>query len=99
MVGLGRIARRRADAVVPFQDQIFGRKRLIRRVTPEFLAHALVHALGKGFGEAIGQRLAQDRGIVVIGVLEAVGDRILADPGGDHEGADIIRHAARRQAR
>ena len=54
-----------------------------------------MHALGKGFGETIGQRLAQDRGVIVIGVLEAVGDDVLADPGGDHEGADIIGHAAR----
>ena len=52
-----------------------------------------MHALGKGFGEAIGQRLAQDRGVIVIGILEAVGDHVLADPCGDHEGADIIRHA------
>ena len=54
-----------------------------------------MHALGKGFRQTIGQRLAQDRGVIVIGVLEAVGDDVLADPGGDHEGADIIRHAGR----
>ncbi len=56
-----------------------------------------MHALGKGFGQAIGQRLAQDRGVVVIGVLEAVGDHVLADPGGDDEAADIVGHAGRNR--
>jgi hypothetical protein len=37
-----------------------------------------MHPFGKGFRQTIGQRLAQDRGIIVIGVLEAVGDDILA---------------------
>ena len=53
-----------------------------------------MHALGEGFRQTIGERLAQDRGVVVIGVLEAVGDDVLADPRGDHEGADVIRYAA-----
>ena len=52
-----------------------------------------MHAFGEGLRQTIGQRLAQDRGVIVIGVLEAVGDDILADPRRDHEGADVIRHA------
>ncbi len=69
------------------------RQRLVRRIIPKFLAHAQMHALGKGFRQTIGQCLAQDRGVIVIGVLEAIGDHVLADPGGDHERADIVRHA------
>jgi hypothetical protein len=49
-----------------------------------------VHALRKGFRQAIGQRLDHDGGIVVVRVLEAVGDHVLADPGGDDEGADVV---------
>ena len=50
--------------------------------------------LGESFREAIGQRLDHDRRVIVIGVLEAVGDVVLADAGRDHEGADMIRLAA-----
>ena len=52
--------------------------------------------LGERFGEAIGQRLDHDRGIVVVGALEAVGDFVLADAGRHHEGADVIGRAFRR---
>ena len=49
------------------------------------------------FRQAVGQRLAQDRGIIVIGVLESVGDRVFADPRRHHEAADIVRDARRRR--
>ena len=49
-----------------------------------------MHALGESFGQAVGQRLDHDRGVIVIGALEALGHRVLADAGGDREGADII---------
>jgi len=35
-----------------------------------------MHAFGKRLRQAVGQRLAQDRGIVVVGVLEALRDEI-----------------------
>ena len=95
VIGLRGIAGRRADAGILFENELIGRERFVRRVAPEFLAHALMHPLGKGLGETIRQRLAQDRRVVVIGVLEAVGDNVLADPRGNHEDADIVRHAAR----
>ena len=52
--------------------------------------------LGEGFRQPIGQRLDHDRGVVVVGVLEAVGDRVLADAGRDDEGADVVLVALRR---
>ena len=54
-----------------------------------------MQALGKGFGQPVGQRLDHDRGIIVIGALEAVDHRLLADAGGDGEAADIIGKPAR----
>ena len=94
VIGLRRIARRGANALVLLEDQIVGREVLIRRITPELAAHPRMHALGKGFGEAIGQRLAQDRGVIVIGILETVGHHVFADAGGDDEGADVIGDAS-----
>src|SRR3954468_13735077 len=87
VIGLSGIAGRRADAGILLEDQLIRGESFVRRIAPEFLADALVHPLGKGFREAIGQRLAQDRGVIVIGVLEAIGDRVLADPGRDYEAA------------
>ena len=74
------------------------RQRLVRRVAPELLAHALVQALGEGLGQAVGQRLDHDRRVVVVGALEALGDLVLADAGGDREGADIVGEPASRGA-
>ena len=71
-------------------DQLPARERLVAGIAPELLAHALVHALGEGFGEAIGQRLDHDGGVIVVPALEALGHRVLADAGGDSEGADVI---------
>ena len=56
-----------------------------------------MHALGEGFRQPVGQRLAQDRGIVVVGVLEAVGHHVLADAGRDHEAADVVGDAGRNR--
>ena len=53
-----------------------------------------MQALGEGFGEAVGQRLDHDRRIVVVRALEALGDLVLADAGGDDEGADVVGDAA-----
>ena len=75
VVGLRGIAGGRADAAIGFADQVVRREGLVRRVAPELPAHALVHALGEGLGKAVGQRLDQDRGIVVVGAREALGDR------------------------
>ena len=94
VVGLGRIAGRRADAAIGLADQLVRREALVGRVAPELVAHALVQALGEGLGEAVGERLDQDRGIVVVRPLEALGDRDLLDAGGDDEAADIVGRAA-----
>ena len=79
VIGLRRIARRRADAAIFLGDQVGGGERLVGGVAPELLAHALVQALGERFGEAVGERLDHDRRVVVVGVLEALRDRVLAD--------------------
>jgi hypothetical protein len=39
-----------------------------------------MHALGEGFRETVRQRLHDDRGIVVVGALEALGNAILPMP-------------------
>ena len=75
VVGLGRIAGRRADAAIVLGDQLLGRKGLVGRVAPELAPHARVQRLGEGLGQPVGERLDEDRGIVVVGALEALGDR------------------------
>jgi hypothetical protein len=60
VVGLRGIAGRRSDAAIFLRDQIVGPERLIARVAPELLAHALVQALRECFGEAIRERLDHD---------------------------------------
>ena len=96
VVGLGGVAGRRADAAVGLGDQLLGREGLVGRVAPELAADALVQPLGEGLGEAVGERLDQDRGIVVVRPLEALGDRHLLDAGGDDEAADVVGRALGR---
>ena len=96
VVGLGRVAGGGADAAVGLGDQLLGREGLVGRVAPELAADALVQPLGEGLGEAVGERLDQDRGIVVVRPLEALGDRDLLDAGGDDEAADIVGRALGR---
>src|SRR3984893_11900347 len=60
MVGLRRIAGRRADTAIFFPDHLGGGERLVARVAPELLAHARVHALGQRLGEPVGERLDHD---------------------------------------
>ena len=81
--------------LVRLGDQLVGRERFVRRIAPELAAHARVHRLGEGFGEAVGERLDQDRRIIVVGALEALGDGVVGEAGGDDEGADIVVGAAR----
>src|SRR3569833_566413 len=64
-------------------------------VAPELLAHALVQPRGERLGETVGQRFHHDRRIIVIGALEAGGDLVLADAGGDGEAADVVGKSAR----
>ena len=70
-------------------------ERLVGRVAPELLAHALMQALGEGLGQPVGQRLDHDRRVVVVRALEALGHLVLADAGGDREAADIVGEPAR----
>ena len=81
------------------RDQRIVAERLVRRIAPELLAHALVQPLGESFRQPVGQGLHQDGGVVVIGALEALGDGVLAETGGDGEAADIVGDAATRAAR
>ncbi len=90
MVGLGRIAGRRTDTGITFRDQFLGREGLVRRIAPEFATHLFMHALGKSLGKPVGQCLDQDRGVVVIRPLEALGNRHLFDAGRHNEPADVI---------
>src|SRR5215469_9193037 len=94
VIRLCRIARRRTDAAIALGDQLLIAQRLANVITPEFTAHPLMHALCERFGKAIGKRFRHDRGIVVVGVLEALDHGIFADAGGDGEGADIIGQPA-----
>ena len=80
MIRTGGITRRRTDAAVFFGDEFARDERLLRRVSPKFLAHALVQVLGERFGKTIGQRLGQDRGIIVIGMFVSLDHGFLADP-------------------
>ena len=98
MIGLRGIAGRRAYAAIFLGDEIGGGERLVGGVAPEFPAYALVQAFGERFGEAVGERLGHDRRVVVIGALEALDHRVLAEARGDCEGADIVgkRACARR---
>ena len=70
VVRAGRVAGRGADAAIFLGDQGFVVKFLVRRIAPEFAAHALVQAFGKSFGQAVGQRLEQDGVVVVVLLLE-----------------------------
>src|SRR5690606_30250983 len=79
VVGLGRVARRRADTGIGFADEVGRREALVRCVAPELLAHIFVHPFRERLGEAVGQRLDEDRGIIVVRPLETLGDGDLAD--------------------
>jgi hypothetical protein len=95
VVGLRRIARRRTDALILFEDHLVGRKILIWCIAPEFLAHALVHPFREGFGQTIRQRFHENGRVIVVRILEAIGDDVFANASGDHEHADIVLHAGR----
>src|SRR5262249_26721015 len=71
VIGAGGIARRGADAAILLADQVLVGERLVGRVAPQRLAHALVQALGERLGQPVGQRLQEDVGIVVMVGLEA----------------------------
>ena len=90
VVGAGGIARRRPDAAILLAHQLLVGERLVGRVAPDRLAHALVQALGEGLGQAVGQRLQQDVGIVVVVGLEAREVLLDAVAGGDGEAADPV---------
>src|ERR1700722_19810758 len=80
VIGLCGIAGRGADAAIFFRDQLRAAELLIGRVCPELAAYTLMQIFRQGFGQPVGKRLGHDRGIVVIGALEAIDYTFLADP-------------------
>jgi len=95
VLGAGGVAGRGADALVFFRNQLVIAERFLAGVAPELAAHPQVQVLGEGFGQTVAQRLEQDRGIVVVRGLERAGALVLADAGGDDEGAQIVFQPAR----
>src|SRR5690242_7374217 len=95
MVRARWITRRRTDAAILLADQRIVVERLVRRVTPELAAHALMQALGECLGEAIGERFEKDRRIVVVVALEAREMSLNADTGRDRERAGPVGDACR----
>src|SRR3954449_1542339 len=93
VLGAGRVARCRPDAVVLLGDQPVTVEVLVRGVAPELLAHPLVQPLGERLGEPVGQRLEQDRAVVVLGLLERGDPLGQAETRGDGEGADVVVQA------
>src|SRR5215203_1214957 len=73
MVRLRRIAWRRPDAAIFLRDEIVGRERLVDGIAPELLWDALMRQLGECFRETISQCLHEDRRVVVIRLLKAIG--------------------------
>jgi hypothetical protein len=74
VIGLGGIARGRADTLVLFGDQRIDVGRFVGGIAPQGGANFLVQPFGKGLGQAVGQGRGEDGGIVVAGVLEPFGD-------------------------
>ena len=79
VVRAGRIAGRRADALVALGDEVGVRERLVGRVAPQLAPDALVEPLGEGLGQAVGEGLGEDRRVVVVGRLELGHDLVEAD--------------------
>ena len=52
-----------------------------------------MHALGERFGEAVAQRGEEDRVVVVVVALEALGALVFAVAGRHGERADVVRDA------
>ena len=90
MVGTGRIAGGRADALIFFPDQVLVVQILFGPVAPQVLADMFVHAFGKGFGQPVGQRFQQDAVIVILVHLEALDMFLDAVAGGDGKAADPV---------
>ena len=70
VLGAGGVAGRGADALVLLGDQVLVVEVLVGHVAPELGADALVQPLGEGLGQPVGERLEQDRGVVVVVLLE-----------------------------
>ena len=92
MIGAGRVAEGRADALIPLCDQSVVVEILFRAVAP-ILARASVEEFGEGFGETIRERLYHDRVVVVVILLEARGELVGFDAAGHGERADVVGHA------
>ena len=90
VIGLRRIAGRRANAAIFFRDEIVIPKRLFRRIAPELAPHLRVHRFGERFRQTIAERLGHDGRVIVIGALKADSNLFFANPRRHREGADII---------
>ncbi|OPZ51202.1 MAG: hypothetical protein BWY91_02716 [bacterium ADurb.BinA028] len=93
MVGAGRVARSRPDALVVLGDEGLVAQPLSRVITPELAPDPLVQTLGEGLGEPVGERLQQDRRIVVQVGLERGHPRGQVDASGHREGAHVVAQA------
>lgn len=69
MVGLGRVAGRRADAVIHDLEQFLGRQALARTVAPPGGPHHPMQVLRRRLGQSVGQRLHHETAVVVPFVL------------------------------
>ena len=99
MVRLGGVARRRTYARIGFLDQIIGGKLFVLRIAPELLADPLVEIFGEGFGKTVSQRLEHYGGVIVIGLLEPLGDLVLGITGRDGEPAYPVGDIAAYEVR
>mmetsp|Transcript_30482 Transcript_30482/g.79140 ORF Transcript_30482/g.79140 Transcript_30482/m.79140 type:complete len:974 (-) Transcript_30482:1460-4381(-) len=93
VVGLRRVARRGADALVLGLEHVIGGELLVGRVRPELRAHLEVEVLGEGLGEAIGDGLHHDALVVVVLAAQLGADLLAAEARRDGEGADVVRLA------
>mmetsp|Transcript_55188 Transcript_55188/g.146427 ORF Transcript_55188/g.146427 Transcript_55188/m.146427 type:complete len:1471 (+) Transcript_55188:155-4567(+) len=93
VVGLRRVAGRRADALILGLEHVVVRQLLVGRVAPELLAHLVVQELGKGLGEAVGDGLHHDALVVVVLAAQLGADVLAAEAGRDGERANVVRLA------
>eukprot|EP00053_Salpingoeca_punica_P018065 m.175524 g.175524 ORF g.175524 m.175524 type:complete len:1311 (+) comp17350_c0_seq2:4566-8498(+) len=93
VVGLRRVAGRRADAGVLDLQQILGVELLVLAVSPVDLAHFLVEELGEGLGQTVGEGLGHDRAVVVVALLKGRTHLRAANAAGHGKNAEVVANA------